>query len=334
MMPMGRVVSTNGGPATSSDQIVHSGWLIKSPPDKTIWRHKWKKTWFVLRAGNYPGQYLLQYFKQKSDKKPRGTIDLSQCEQVDAGLVFESRRVDFPFIFDIKTKDRTYYLVTQTEEEMNKWVKCICSLCGFKIKEDEENTPSVTPTATMDPTIERPVSSPATMHRRPAPVSPGQTQPLNNNPPNSRLHHTIASASRRTSSPALRTRHSSANTQSKSNNNLAASTFPLNSPEEDDERGPYIPLVECVSGHQAEQPVRPPAVSLGSSWRPHALPRPSAPRYESHNPMWYDVPPVNMDADSGPNDVYKDAPTGRGSIVEQWYQHPRQSMDAEIESLK
>ena len=26
--------------------------------------------------------------------------------------------------------------MTQTEEEMNEWVKNICSLCGFKVKED------------------------------------------------------------------------------------------------------------------------------------------------------------------------------------------------------
>lgn len=37
-------------------------------------------------------------------------------------------------MFDLRTSKRVYYLVACTEEEMNKWVECICSVCGLKIE--------------------------------------------------------------------------------------------------------------------------------------------------------------------------------------------------------
>lgn len=126
-------------------EIVHGGWLTKSPPEKKIGKAKWRKRWFVLRqSGNLPGQYLLEYFTDQSCRKLKGSIDLDQCEQVDAGLTFESRKRDFKYIFDIKTSTRTYYLVSETEDDMNKWVDCICQVCGLKrADEDEQETATV-----------------------------------------------------------------------------------------------------------------------------------------------------------------------------------------------
>jgi len=385
----GRSASVPSPPASApTDQVVLQGWLIKSPPEKTLWRHKWKKTWFVLRAGNYPGQYLLEYFKQKSDKKPRGSIDLSQCEQVDAGLVFESRKVDFPFIFDIKTKDRTYYLVTQTEEEMNEWVKNICSLCGFKVKDEGDQSGHSEPTNT------RPASTPSGIPRRPpseplvnlnnnnnndnshAPVnshtlSHGHHLHHHSSHPHSNFHHhhqtapsaAAAAAARRASSPttastASRSRHvSNASAASTvfssvcsdlngipSSRNELSPRHPLPPPvgDEDEERGSYIPLIECVSGRQgsvdaaANQSIsqaidpsvkRPPMTS--NTWHPAQLPRPTLPRLGGHNPLWYDVPSsidvgdATSASASTDDQLYKDAPTGRGSIVDTWYQSPK-----------
>lgn len=74
---------------------------------------------------------MLEYYKNDHVKKPIRVIDLNLCEQVDAGLTFNKKDLEHSFIFDIKTIDRVFYLVADTEEEMNKWVRCICDICGF-----------------------------------------------------------------------------------------------------------------------------------------------------------------------------------------------------------
>ncbi|XP_024914116.1 GRB2-associated-binding protein 1 isoform X2 [Cynoglossus semilaevis] len=98
----------------------------------------WKKRWFVLRSGRLTGDPdVLEYYKNDHAKKPIRVIDLNLCEQVDAGLTFNKKDLENSFIFDIKTIDRVFYLVADTEEEMNKWVRCICDICGFNPTDDE-----------------------------------------------------------------------------------------------------------------------------------------------------------------------------------------------------
>ncbi|XP_054717688.1 GRB2-associated-binding protein 1-like [Uloborus diversus] len=119
--------------------VVYEGWLVKSPPEKRIVKAKWRQRWFVLRhSGDLPGQFMLEYFTDNYCKKLKGRIDLDECEQVDAGLTFESKKTSHQFMFDIRTPKRTYYLVADTEAEMNKWVECICSVCGLKIHVEED----------------------------------------------------------------------------------------------------------------------------------------------------------------------------------------------------
>lgn len=119
----------------SNQQIVHAGWLIKSPPEKRIWKTKWRRRWFVLKpSGQIPGQYVLEYYTDSTCKKLKGQIDLDQCEQVDAGLQLEIRKQNYDNMFDLRTSKRTYYLVAGSEDEMNKWVECICSVCGLKME--------------------------------------------------------------------------------------------------------------------------------------------------------------------------------------------------------
>ncbi|XP_058496940.1 GRB2-associated-binding protein 1 isoform X2 [Solea solea] len=122
----------------SGGDVVCSGWLRKSPPEKKLRRYAWKKRWFVLRSGRLTGDPdVLEYYKNDHTKKPIRVIDLNLCEQVDAGLTFNKKDLEHSFIFDIKTIDRVFYLVADTEEEMNKWVRCICDICGFNPTDDE-----------------------------------------------------------------------------------------------------------------------------------------------------------------------------------------------------
>ncbi|KAM6973738.1 LOW QUALITY PROTEIN: GRB2-associated-binding protein 2 [Aplochiton taeniatus] len=122
----------------SGGEIIFQGWLRKSPPEKKLRRYAWKKRWFILRSGRMSGDPdVLEYYKNDHSKKPIRVIDLHCCEQVDSGLTFKRKEFQDSFVFDIKTSDRTFYLVAETEEEMNKWVRSICQLCGFN--QSEEN---------------------------------------------------------------------------------------------------------------------------------------------------------------------------------------------------
>ncbi|KAF7987525.1 hypothetical protein HCN44_003287 [Aphidius gifuensis] len=144
----------------SSQEIVHEGFLIKSPPTKR-WRARWRKRWFALRhSGELPGQYFLEYYVEKGCKKLKGRIDLDQCEQVDAGLRFENRKQKYQYMFNVKTPKRIYYLVAESETDMNKWVDAVCQVCGLKAyTQDEEQqlfnnyetqeSPPISPTSTI-----------------------------------------------------------------------------------------------------------------------------------------------------------------------------------------
>ncbi|KAE8627810.1 hypothetical protein XENTR_v10007170 [Xenopus tropicalis] len=126
----------------SGGEVVYCGWLRKSPPEKKLRRYAWKKRWFILRSGRMSGDPdVLEYYKNDHAKKPIRVINLSCCEQVDAGLTFNKKELQDSYIFDIKTNDRTFYLVAETEEEMNKWVRSICQICGFN--QSEENGDSL-----------------------------------------------------------------------------------------------------------------------------------------------------------------------------------------------
>ncbi|XP_069739393.1 GRB2-associated-binding protein 2 isoform X1 [Phaenicophaeus curvirostris] len=141
----------------SGGEVVCSGWLRKSPPEKKLRRYAWKKRWFVLRSGRMSGDPdVLEYYKNDHSKKPLRVINLNFCEQVDAGLTFNKKELQDSYIFDIKTSDRTFYLVAETEDDMNKWVRSICQICGFN--QSEENTDTLRSIAPMN---HAPRSSPA-----------------------------------------------------------------------------------------------------------------------------------------------------------------------------
>lgn len=59
------------------------------------------------------------------------SLSLSLVLEVDAGLSFTKKELEGTFVFDLKTEERTWYLVAESEEDMNRWVSSICLLCGF-----------------------------------------------------------------------------------------------------------------------------------------------------------------------------------------------------------
>ncbi|KAM3590778.1 uncharacterized protein V6R79_016488 [Siganus canaliculatus] len=129
---------------SGAEEVVCEGWLRKSPPEKKLRRYAWKRRWFVLRSGRLSGEPdVLQYYKNQQSRRPIGTINLSLCEQVDAGLSFTKKELESSFVFDLKTEERTWYLVAESEEDMNRWVSSICLLCGFNPTDDVPERPSV-----------------------------------------------------------------------------------------------------------------------------------------------------------------------------------------------
>ncbi|KAA8582705.1 hypothetical protein FQN60_006376 [Etheostoma spectabile] len=122
---------------SAAGEVVCEGWLRKSPPEKKLRRYAWKRRWFVLRSGRLSGEPdVLQYFKNQQSRRPIRAINLNLCEQVDAGLTFTKKELERSFVFDLRTEERTWYLVAESEEDMNRWVSSICLLCGFNPTDD------------------------------------------------------------------------------------------------------------------------------------------------------------------------------------------------------
>ncbi|CAJ0928283.1 unnamed protein product [Ranitomeya imitator] len=124
--------------ATGLQTVAQSGRHDVTAADGQQRRTAWKRRWFILRSGRLTGDPdVLEYYKNDHAKKPIRIIDLNLCEQVDAGLVFPKKEFEHSYIFDIKTIDRIFYLVAESEEEMNRWVRSICDICGFNPTEEE-----------------------------------------------------------------------------------------------------------------------------------------------------------------------------------------------------
>lgn len=44
----------------------------------------------------------------------------------------------YKFVFDVQTRDRTYYLVAMSADDMKMWVDALCKLCGFMSQGEEQ----------------------------------------------------------------------------------------------------------------------------------------------------------------------------------------------------
>ncbi|CAM4544464.1 unnamed protein product [Leuciscus chuanchicus] len=117
----------------SADDVVCTGWLIKSPPEKKLKRFSWRKRWFVLRRGRMSGNPdVLEYYRSKSSRKPIRTIDLQECEvTIEAEVRPTKRQYQNQHLFVVKTTTRIFYLLAKTVEEMNIWVQNIGQICTF-----------------------------------------------------------------------------------------------------------------------------------------------------------------------------------------------------------
>ncbi|XP_008298335.1 GRB2-associated-binding protein 3 isoform X2 [Stegastes partitus] len=126
----------------SAGDVVCTGWLIKSPPEKKLKRFAWRKRWFVLRRGRMSGNPdVLEYYQSKNSKKPIRTIDLKECEvEMLNGQLRIKRDFHGKHLFVVKTSSRIFYLVAKTEEEMNSWISSISQICQFASLEDPESS--------------------------------------------------------------------------------------------------------------------------------------------------------------------------------------------------
>ncbi|KAL4833582.1 hypothetical protein H8958_001464 [Nasalis larvatus] len=162
----------------TSGHVLHSGWLRKSPPEEKLRLFAWRKRWFILRKGQTSSDPdVLEYYKNDGSKNPLRTINLNLCEQLDVGVTldFNKKEIQKGYMFDIKTNERTFYLVAETREDMNKWVQSICQICGFRQIEESTAEPSCSHQHL--PQEREPTSEPPVSHRvrptRPIPAPRG-----------------------------------------------------------------------------------------------------------------------------------------------------------------
>ncbi|CAL4065003.1 unnamed protein product [Meganyctiphanes norvegica] len=135
-------------------------------------------------------------------------------EQVDAGITFANRKFEYKYMFDIKTPKRVYYLCAETEPEMNKWVDCVCQVCGLKVFQPDEEY--YDPMGPLDPST----------HQRLPPMDAmvNVMDPMDTPPtPAHRLDHSLVMDSPPISPVS------------------PASTI----------SGPYIPLKDCITGRKS-----------------------------------------------------------------------------------
>ncbi|OBS67352.1 hypothetical protein A6R68_04106 [Neotoma lepida] len=141
--------AAHGDMSNSGNDLVCPSWLKKSPPEKKLRLYAWKKRWFLLwsrqRSGNPD---VLEYYKNEHSKYALRIINLNFC---DTGLTFNKKELQNTFVLDIKTKERTFYLVDETEADMNKWVQSICQICGFTRR--ESSMPSHSGQSTLFPPV-------------------------------------------------------------------------------------------------------------------------------------------------------------------------------------
>ncbi|MEJ1286168.1 hypothetical protein NN561_017172 [Cricetulus griseus] len=60
--------------------------------------------------------------------------------QLDVALTFNKQELQKRFIFDNITNEHTFYLVAETEADMNRWVQSICQICGFSQTKESTDT--------------------------------------------------------------------------------------------------------------------------------------------------------------------------------------------------
>ena len=110
-------------------EILKKGWLVKSPPLEGGGMKSWRKRWFCLRSSK-----ILEYYKSENGDI-KGVVNLEDCVSIHSALFHKK----YKHVFDIQTRDRTYFLVASSQEEMVLWVKSLCSVCSLITQEPVPN---------------------------------------------------------------------------------------------------------------------------------------------------------------------------------------------------
>lgn len=132
-----RSFGSTGAENFCSGTSLHISWFTQRCNVTNILFQKWRKRYFVLYAPptveGIPDAYtaILEYYTSKKQNHKCGSIDLSRCEEVLSSLQSDL----YQYVFGLQTYDknlsRTYYLVADTEIEMNKWVNYLCRVLGM-----------------------------------------------------------------------------------------------------------------------------------------------------------------------------------------------------------
>ncbi|XP_062854574.1 pleckstrin homology domain-containing family A member 2 [Trichomycterus rosablanca] len=97
--------------------VVRSGYCVKQGNV----RKSWKRRYFIL------DDQTVSYYKNETDKDPLRSIRLRDIQKVHECLVKSGDLLSRDNLFEIITNARTFYIQTDTPEEMNGWIKDIAS---------------------------------------------------------------------------------------------------------------------------------------------------------------------------------------------------------------
>ncbi|KAK3540455.1 hypothetical protein QTP70_031006 [Hemibagrus guttatus] len=97
--------------------IVRSGYCVKQGNV----RKSWKRRFFIL------DEQTVSYYKNETDKDPLRSIRLRDIQKVHECLVKSGDLLCRDNLFEIITNARTFYIQTDTPEEMNGWIKDIAA---------------------------------------------------------------------------------------------------------------------------------------------------------------------------------------------------------------
>ncbi|XP_050974068.1 pleckstrin homology domain-containing family A member 2 [Labeo rohita] len=97
--------------------VVRSGYCVKQGNV----RKSWKRRFFIL------DDQTVSYYKSEMDKEPLRSIRLQDVLKVNECLVKSGDLLSRDNLFEIITSTRTFYIQTDTPEDMKGWIKDIAS---------------------------------------------------------------------------------------------------------------------------------------------------------------------------------------------------------------
>lgn len=100
---------------------IRSGYCVKQGNV----RKSWKRRFFIL------DEHTVSYFKNETEKEPLRSIRLRDIQKVHECLVKSGDLLTRDNLFEIITNTRTFYIQTDTPEEMKGWINDI----SYKIQE-------------------------------------------------------------------------------------------------------------------------------------------------------------------------------------------------------